>query len=197
MARLVIRIRADFDRSPLALASHIGLNIVDIPQVKIVSQEQSDRERAARAVHSSAMKYFLSTNEQHCVVLEDDAILIEERDWIEFTNYDFFIPFGHNRKHLDPDLSIREGKLPKYGAFAYLCSRVFAERYDQLLQLDGLADVVSHTAARGLRFASYLGHAVNHDNDAPSLISEERRLKFLEKFPDQKDKSLFKRLLRL
>jgi hypothetical protein len=37
-----------------------------------------------------------------------------------------------------------------------------------------------------LRFGSFAGNAVNHDNDAPSMISEERRLNFLEKYPDQK-----------
>jgi hypothetical protein len=45
---------------------------------------------------------------------------------------------------------------------------------------------VSHHAAKGLRFGSFAGNAVNHDNDAPSMISEERRLNFLEKYPDQK-----------
>jgi hypothetical protein len=190
----VFRIKANFERSPLALASHEGLAIVDIPQIIIEATLQSERERAAREVHANAMRAFLLTEESHCAVLEDDAILCPNRDWISFKDYDFFIPFSHNRKHLPIDLRIRDGKLPKYGAFAYQCSREFAHRYLAELERGGLADVVSHVAAKGLRFGSYAGNLVNHDNEAPSLISEERRLAFLQRYPDQKPRSIWSRL---
>jgi hypothetical protein len=192
----VYRIKADWDRSPSALASHQGLPIIDVAPIKIESSDQSSRERAAVEVHLKVMNLFLSSNAPFCVVLEDDAILSGKKDWLGFTDFDFFIPFSHNRVHVEPDYTIRVGKLPKYGAFAYLCSREFAERYVAKLLAGGLADVVSHEAARGLRFGSFVGNAVNHDNEAPSMISEERRLKFLDSHPDQKYKNWFQRLLR-
>lgn len=185
----IYRIKADWDRSPKALASHEGLNITDIEPVKIDSTAQVKRENGANLVHTKVMKIFLSAGLEYCVVLEDDAILSSNRDWLSFTEFDFFIPFAHNRRHLPEDFTIRHKKLPKYGAFAYLCSRAFALRYLECLEQGGLADVVSHSAAKSLRFGSYAGNAVNHDNDAPSMISEERRLEFLQKYPDQKKRS--------
>ena len=183
---IVYRIKADWDRSPVALATHQGLNIVDIEPIKIDATDQAQRESAANLVHKKVMKRFLEDGHPYCVVLEDDAILSGDKAWLGFTDFDFFIPFSHNRRHLPEDNRIRIGKLPKYGAFAYLCSRTFAQRYVETLEKGGLADVVSHHAAKGLRFGSFAGNAVNHDNDAPSMISEERRLNFLEKYPDQK-----------
>lgn len=187
----IYRIKADWDRSPKALASHQGLLITDVEPVKIDSTAQTKRENGANLVHTKVMKIFLDTGRDFCVVLEDDAILSTNREWLSFTDFDFFIPFAHNRRHLPEDFTIRNKKLPKYGAFAYLCSRPFALRYLETLEQGGLADVVSHTAAAGLRFGSYAGNAVNHDNDAPSMISEERRLEFLQKYPDQKKRSWF------
>ena len=187
----IYRIKADWDRSPVALASHAGLNIVDIEPVKITAQNQAKRENGATLVHSKVMKVFLDSGEPFCVVLEDDAILSKNLEWLSFTDFDFFIPFAHNRRHLDENYSIRQQRLPKYGAFAYLCSRTFALKYFELLQRGGLADVISHDAARGLRYGSFAGNAVNHDNDAPSMISEERRKDFLKKYPDQKKRSWF------
>lgn len=191
---LIYRIKADWDRSPKALQSHAGLNIINIEPVKIEEIDQANRENGATAVHKKVMKVFVESNAPFCVVLEDDAILTAHKDWLTFSQFDFFIPFSHNRIHVDVDLTIRNGKLPKYGAFAYLCSREFALRYIALLEQGGLADVVSHKAAEGLRFGSFAGNAVNHDNEAPSMISEERRKNFLKKHPDQKKSSLFKRL---
>jgi hypothetical protein len=194
---LIYRIKADWPRSPAALKSHEGLNIIDIEPVKIVKTDQANRENGATAVHKKVMKIFLETDADFCVVLEDDAILTGHNEWLNFNNFDFFIPFAHNRLHLEVDLTIRNGKLPKYGAFAYLCSRQFAERYIDLLERGGLADVVSHKAAKGLRFGSFAGNAVNHDNEAPSMISEARRQQFLLKHPSQKKQPWWKRLLRL
>jgi hypothetical protein len=182
----IFRIKADWARSPIALQSHEGLAIVDLPPIKIDSTDQKAREGAAAAVHLSVMRRFLSTDASHCVVLEDDAILKNDRAWLTWTDYDFFVPFAHNRIHLPEDSTVVVGKLPRYGAFAYLCSRQFAQRYSALLEQGGLADVLSHEAAKGLRFGSFVGNAVDHDNDAPSLVSEERRIAFLNKYPDQK-----------
>jgi hypothetical protein len=114
---------------------------------------------------------------------------------MRFTEFDLFLPFSHNREHVPMDARIRVGKLPRYGAFAYLCSRRYAHRYHELLQRGGLADVISHTAARGMRFASFAGNAVNHDNDAPSLISEDRRKKFLAANPTSAQRSWLQRTL--
>jgi hypothetical protein len=191
---LIYRIKADWDRSPKALQSHQGLSLTDIEPVKIEEIDQANRENGATAVHKKVMKIFVESGAPFCVVLEDDAILSEHKEWLAFTQFDFFIPFAHNRIHLDVDLTIRNNKLPKYGAFAYLCSREFALRYIDLLEKGGLADVVSHKAAQGLRFGSFAGNAVNHDNEAPSMISEDRRKNFLKKHPDQKKSSWFKRL---
>jgi hypothetical protein len=191
---LIYRIKADWDRSPKALESHKGLNIIDIDPVKIEEIDQAKRENGATAVHKKVMNIFIESNAPFCVVLEDDAILTEHKEWLAFTQFDFFIPFAHNRIHLDIDLTVRTNKLPKYGAFAYLCSREFALRYIELLKEGGLADVVSHKAAQGLRFGSFAGNVVNHDNEAPSMISEERRKNFLKKHPDQKKSSWLKRL---
>jgi hypothetical protein len=195
MSRNIYRIRADFDRSEVALKSHEGLDIFDLPQIKINSSSQSERENAARQVHKNAMDSFLLSNADFAVVLEDDAILTEYKEWMNFTDFDFFVPFAHNRLHLPIDLTIRQGKLPKYGAFAYLCSRAFAERYREELTKPGLADVHSHVAAKGLRSGSFVGNAVNHDNEAPSLISEARRLSFLKKHPNQAPESFLQKLL--
>lgn len=188
---LIYRIKADWDRSPKALASHEGLIITDVEPVRIDSTSQEKRENGATLVHTKVMKIFLASALDYCVVLEDDAILSSNREWLSFTDFDFFIPFAHNRRHLPEDFTIRNSKLPKYGAFAYLCSRQFALNYLECLENGGLADVVSHQAAKGLRFGSFAGNAVNHDNDAPSMISEQRRLDFLQKYPDQKKRSWF------
>ena len=187
----IYRIKADWDRSPVALASHVGLNILDIEPVKIDAENQAKRENGATLVHAKVMRVFLESGEPSCVVLEDDAILATNHQWLSFTDFDFFIPFSHNRIHLDEDYTIRHQKLPKYGAFAYLCSRAFALKYLDLLSQGGLADVISHDAARGLRFGSFTGNAVNHDNDARSMISEDRRKEFLKKYPDQKKRTWF------
>jgi hypothetical protein len=177
----VIRIKANLDRSPLALESHKGLVIHDIPPVEITELEMQRKENGATLVHANAMRTFLSTDWKYVVVLEDDAILNEDKEWLSYEMFDFFVPFAHNRLHLDSNKRIREKKLPKYGAFAYLCSRDFATRYLHLLEIGGLADVVSHKAASGLRYGSYAGNLVNHDNDAPSMISEDRRKAYLKK----------------
>jgi hypothetical protein len=191
----IYRIRADFDRSEVALTSHLGLPIIDVPQIQIDASLQSERERAARDVHKKVMDIFLQSNADFAVVLEDDAILTSSKEWINFTDFDFFVPFSHNRLHLPIDLKIKHGKLPKYGAFAYLCSRSFAQRYSQELAKPGLADVLSHAAAKGLKFGSYAGNAVNHDNEAKSMISEERRLSFLKKHPNQEPETLLQKLM--
>jgi hypothetical protein len=193
---VIYRIKADWDRSPLALRSHEGLQITDISPVKVDELGKEERENGATAVHKKVMKIFLESRNRFCVVLEDDAILTRHHEWLSFEEFDFFVPFSHNRLHLEVDLTIRKNKLPKYGAFAYLCSREFAERYVQLLEAGGVADIVSHEAARGLRFGSYAGNIVNHDNEAPSMISEERRIQFLKKFPDQTPRTLFQRLFK-
>jgi hypothetical protein len=195
LSHLIIRIKAPIDRSPVALESHAGLPIIDIDQVQINGDSQSEREQAARQVHRNAMERFLKTEAPFAVVLEDDAILTSSKEWMLMTEYDFFIPFAHNRIHLPIDTKIREGKLPKYGAFAYLCSRKFAENYFQALAAPGLADVISHEAARGLRIGSYTGNSVNHDNEAISMISETRRIAFLEKHPDQVAATFSQRLM--
>jgi hypothetical protein len=193
----IYRIKAEWDRSPAALATHEGLVMTDIEPVKIDSSAQAQRENGATLVHKKVMTRFISDGFDYCVVLEDDAILSGDKAWLSFTDFDFFIPFAHNRRHLAEDNRIRHGKLPKYGAFAYLCSRAFALRYLEFLEKGGLADVVSHRAARGLRYGSFQGNAVNHDNAAPSMISEARRLDFLEKYPDQKSSSFGARLAAL
>ncbi len=190
----IYRIKADWARSPIALQSHSGLKIIDVDPVKVEELDQSKRENGATAVHKKVMGIFLASNTPFCVVLEDDAIIMPVRDWLSFTQFDFFIPFAHNRVHLPQDDTIRIGKLPKYGAFAYLCSRQYALRYHEFLEKGGLADVVSHAAAKGLSFGSYAGNAVNHDNEAPSMISEERRKDFLKKYPGQKPRSWISRL---
>jgi hypothetical protein len=190
----IYRIKANWERSPVALQSHLGLDIIDIDPVRVDELDQSKRENGATAVHKKVMGIFLASNTPYCVVLEDDAIMLPVRNWLSYTEFDFFIPFAHNRVHLPQDDTIRIGKLPKYGAFAYLCSRQYALRYHALLEKGGLADVVSHAAAKGLTFGSYAGNAVNHDNEAPSMISEERRKDFLKKYPGQKPRSWFSRL---
>jgi hypothetical protein len=191
----VYRIMPGIVRSPRAYASHQGLEIVDVAPVVIEDLNQSQREHAAVHAHAKVMAAFLASGRPYCVVLEDDAIVGADRTWMRFLDYDLFLPFSHNREHVPMDTRIREGKLPRYGAFAYLCSRRYAERYHRLLLKGGLADVISHHAARGMRYASYAGNAVNHDNDAPSLISEDRRNAFLAANPTSSKRSWLQRAL--
>jgi hypothetical protein len=192
---LVYRIMPEVIRSPRAFASHADLEIVDVAPVVAESLDQSQREHAAVHAHAKVMEALLSSGRPYCVVLEDDAILGPDRTWMRFLDYDLFLPFSHNREHVPMDSRIREGQLPRYGAFAYLCSRRYAERYHQLLLKGGLADVISHHAAKGMRYASFAGNAVNHDNDAPSLISEDRRKAFLAANPTSARRSWLQRAL--
>ena len=122
------------------------------------------------------MRAFLDSGEPLAVVLEDDAILEPDRSWMRLQGFDLFIPFAHNRVHRSRSRTIRPGVLPRFGSFAYLCSRAFAARYLPRLLKGEVADHASHRAAAGLVTGSFAGNLVNHDNEAHSLISESRRM---------------------
>jgi hypothetical protein len=191
----IYRIMPKFIRSARAFESQRDLTIIDVEPIVIEELAQEQREKAAVHAHAKVMRAFLDSGHEFCVVLEDDAIVGSSREWMTLTNFDLFIPFSHNREHVPEDCRIRVGRLPRYGAFAYLCSRRYAERYHELLLLGGLADVLSHDAAKGMHYGSYAGNAVNHDNEAPSMISEERRKAFLDKNPTSAKRSFLQRAI--
>lgn len=163
-------------RSPKAISSHAGIDIRDLPSAQASGNTIRDREIAASLAHAGALRAFLDSEADFAIVLEDDAILAGNRDWMSFTNYDIFLPYCHNREHRPADESIRDGVLPQFGTFAYLCSRKFAVRYLPRLLAGEVADHALQKTADGLRKASFAGNLVNHDNDSVSWISEERRV---------------------
>jgi hypothetical protein len=168
-------------RSAVAIVSHAGLDIVDIPAVPPEADTLQARERATSLAHANVMRSFLESDADFAVVLEDDAILCDDRSWMAYTDFDLFIPFGHNRQHRPPNATIQHGKLPTYGAFAFRCSRRFALGFLPRLLAGEIADHALHRAAAGFRVASFFGNLVNHDNQCASLISEERRKRFIGK----------------
>ena len=166
-------------RSPRAIETHAGLEIRDFPPVVAQEDTVRDKEIAASLAHAQVMRVFLDSDADFAVVLEDDALLAADRSWMAFTDYDLFLPYAHNREHRPPDTRIRDGVLPQFGAFAYLCSREFATWYLPRLLAGEVADHAMQRAARRLRRASFSGNLVNHDNECVSGISESRRMMFV------------------
>lgn len=176
---MIYRITPTFARSNRALDSQAGLPITEIPAVVPKEDTKREREIAVSFAHAAAIQAFLATDAPFATILEDDAILSPNRDWLEFTQFDLFIPFANNRDQLPEDSTIRIGLLPRFGAFAYRCSRLFAERYLPRLLAQEITDNANHDAAQGLRFASFAGNLVNHDNHSPSQVCEARRRHYL------------------
>jgi hypothetical protein len=154
---------------------------VEVAAVPPEEDTMRGKERAATLAHANVMRAFLNGDKEYAVVLEDDALLGSDRSWMNFTEFDLFIPFSHNRESRSPDTRIQHGILPASGAFAYLCSRRFAEKHLELLLSGEIADHSLMKAGQGLNVASFAGNLVNHDNHCTSLISEKRRLHFLRK----------------
>jgi GR25 family glycosyltransferase involved in LPS biosynthesis len=165
-------------RSRRAHATQLGLEINDVDAVQPKSEERRAREIACSLAHASVMRKFLESDADFAVVLEDDAILGNDKTWMSFTGFDLFMPFQSNRQHREADTRIRHGVVPKWGMFAYLASRAFAVKYAPLLEAGIVADVAHREAAKGLKIGSFVGNAVNHDNQSVSTISEERRRQF-------------------
>lgn len=128
--------------------------------------------------HILALKKFLNTKSNHCVILENDALLTNDVSWMTQTNYDFFVPFSDNRSFVPSDSAIQEGLLPYFGAFAYVISRKLAEDvvsyYKNTLDERGYDEFLFELAKK-YTFACTKGNLVNHDNFLSSTISEERR----------------------
>ena len=165
-------------RSQRAVETHAGLDLTDVEAVTPAENSTRGREIACSQAHAKVMEQFLDSDADFAVVLEDDAILDADRAWMSIAEFDLLIPYAENRKHRAPSTTIRHGKLPEYGTFAYLCSRKFAAAFIPRLTAGGIADHALHRAAKALRVASFAGNLVNHDNQSNSLISEGRRLKF-------------------
>lgn len=176
---LIFRIKPDCIRSHCAFLSQAHIDVVDIPAVIPSGRGRRSKEMAASLAHASCMRRFLDTDHTHTVVLEDDAILEPDCSWMTFKEFDIFIPFSQNRRLVAPNTTIDRGRLPRRGAFAYLCSRRYAGRYLPYLLAGEKADRASHLAATGLVCGSFVGNLVNHDNTSFSMISERRRKMFL------------------
>jgi hypothetical protein len=172
----VFRIWPGSIRSLRAFQSWQSVSVINVPAVEPGDPKAfRSRELACSQAHANALRQFLQTGAPHGVIIEDDVVLFH-RNWLSFTEYDYFQPFASNRDETPgADFSIREGVLPKFGTQAYLASRRFAEAYIPLLESGGVADHVNLDAASGLRVGSYPSNGVIHDTSAPSMISEERR----------------------
>lgn len=172
----IYRIWPGFVRSQKAFDSWQELHLINVPAVKaIYPQDLRSRERACSQAHANALRLFLATEASHCVVIEDDAILIN-KDWLSYCDFDYFIPFTANRLEIPGrHLTIRHGALPWFGAQAYVASRRFAEKYIPLLEAGGVTDVVNLEGSIGLRTGSFASNGIIHDNNAISMISEARR----------------------
>ena len=175
----LFRIKPAETRSVLALASQAAYKWIDVSAIAAARPDRRAREIAASLAHARALEAFLDTLAPFGVVIEDDAILAPNTSWMLLAGYDFFVPFGHNRKTLPRDTVIKVGCVPRSGAFAYVASRRFALSCLPRLHAGEVADKAMRRAADGMRIASYRGNLVNHDNHSPSMISEARRLKFL------------------
>lgn len=173
----IYRIWPGHVRSQKAFDSWKNFSVIDVPAVHAVDADNlGSRQRACSQAHANALRLFLATNHNHCVVIEDDAVLLDH-SWLSFTDYDCFIPFvSHRDETPGQDFQIRLSVLPRYGTQAYIASRRFAEAYIPLLESGGTADAVNLEACIGLRSASFASNAVIHDNDAISTISEPMRL---------------------
>jgi len=174
----LFRIKPEALRSQLALLSQTPHEWIDVQAVDAVRPLRREREIAASLAHAKALEAFLATDAPFGVVIEDDAILAPNTAWMLF-EYDYFVPFGHNRKKRAANTIIEEGFVPKSGAFAYVASRRFARACLPRLHAGEVADKAMRRAAEGMRIGSFRGNLVNHDNRSPSMICEERRLKFL------------------
>lgn len=177
-AMQIYRIMPPMPRSPRAMQSQKGLHVTEVPWVTARGSRTRDKELAASSAHAHVMEEFLKSSAGFAVVLEDDAILNEDRSWMGFREFDLFLPYAQNRAHLAPDSTVRQGVLPKYGTFAYLCSRQLAVAYLSLLRTGRVADHALQAAAAGMRTGSFAGNLVNHDNQCSSLISEHRRRQY-------------------
>lgn len=165
-------------RSRVAAGSQLKLFARDFPAVAASDGSLRSRERATSLAHAGVVRAFLESEAELVVVLEDDAIVGAELNWMGLTEFDLFLPFSHNREHRPFNPTVRCGVLPKYGAFAYLCSRKLAARMLPRLLAGEVADHALHRAAAGLRVGCLAGNAVNHDNQCSSMVSEGRRKKF-------------------
>lgn len=153
---------------------------MDIPAVTPHETTLRACEIACSNAHSGALREFLKTSRPYCIVLEDDAIVLE-REWMHFVDFDYFQPFFSNRvTTAGREQRLLVGKLPRYGSQAYVASRRFAEAYIPLLEEGVVADHANKTAARGMKIGSYNANAVLHDTAARSMISEQRRQCYLK-----------------
>lgn len=170
----IYRIMPETPRSRDALLSHLHLGCINVPAVIAAGPTKRDREIACSQAHANCLRQFFDSGAEFCAVLEDDAILADDHEWLSYTAFDLFVPFSSSREMLAPDKTILPS-LPKSGTQAYVASRLFAARYIRLLEAGHVADAANHIAARGLRIGRYKGNLVNHDHRVPSLICEGRR----------------------
>lgn len=174
----IFRITPEVIRSQRAFDSWAGHRVNAVPAVKPLDPSKFEaRQWACSLAHAAALQAFLRTTATHGVILEDDAVLVEE-SWLSFTAFDLFHPFSASRKTLPPDTEIVPGLRPDWGAQAYIVSRSYAFRAIPLLQVGWIADHVDKRAGEGLAVAHFRGNSIHHDHEAASLICEERRQRF-------------------
>lgn len=132
------------------------------------------RERACSQAHANVLRAFLATGASHCIAIEDDVILCERR-WLAFTEFDYFLPFiNHRRESAGAHFSILSGVMPEFGNQAAVVSRRFAEALLPRLEAGVVADHANRQIT-GMRVGCYASNGIIHDTGASSTISEERR----------------------
>jgi len=105
----LFRIKPAEPRSAPALASQSAYEWIDVSAVAAARPDRRAREIAASLAHARALEAFLDTLAPFGVVIEDDAILAPNTSWMLLAGYDFFVPFGHNRKKRPSEAIINVG----------------------------------------------------------------------------------------
>lgn len=177
-------------RSQRAYRSWKGHALVDVPAVMAAKPEEYEsRQQACSLSHAKVLREFLKTRQTHCIVIEDDAVLLNPC-WLACRAFDLFMPFVSTRDETPgKDFRVRRNVLPKFGTQAYIASRRFAEAYIPLLEDGGFADLVNSIAAINLRSASFASNAIVHDNNAVSMIAEDKRQQFFARRASQRRSS--------
>lgn len=151
--------------------------------------------------HIFCLNYLTESQSEIGVVIEDDAILSKDIDWISYTNFDLFFPYRYNRKYLSEDKSIKiySGNMKRIynGTFAYLINKRTAKIYIKIcnfifnLLREGFMSEIERSIIlyafsadavfslilllnkyHNLNIGEYQGNLVNHDNETPSFINK-------------------------